>query len=117
MKLDSSEKPRITKIATEEASVSDFEIEVQQLVVNFLNAHASSVDHQAAGLVRVYEALAFQLGRVDGAARLHGIPHEETLQLLRERTLAGKAVTLHEHEACGCACEVSQGLRAEVELN
>lgn len=98
-------------------SDSDFESAIQLLIANFLQYHRDTPDHERAGLVRVLGSLAHELGRVEGAARLHGIAREDTLDLVREGILSGKHITLAQHGENDCECEASKVLQAEVEPN
>lgn len=95
---------------------SDFESALQYLIANFLQSQQTDEESVRNGLQRIFCSLARELGRVDGAARLHGIPRMETLHLLRIQMLDGKGVTLAQHEK-GCTCEASKVLQEEVEPN
>lgn len=97
-------------------SLENFEGSVQHLISDFLKTHSSSEEELLTNLHRIFGSLAHELGRVDGAIRLHGVSRAETLTLLREGLLSGKAVTLAQHEK-NCSCEASKVLQAEVELN
>lgn len=75
------------------------------------------------GVVRLLEcvfgALAYEMGRVDGVARLHGVGREQMLALLAKAYAAGKAATLAQHheDSEGCTCDASVLLKKELELN
>jgi hypothetical protein len=67
----------------------------------------------------VFGALAHELGRIDGIARLSGIDRDQMLTLLSSAFATGKASMLEQHrqEARGCACEASELLQKELELH
>lgn len=97
-------------------SPENFEGALQHLISDFLKAHSRDEEELLTSLHRIFCSLAHELGRVDGAIRLHGISRADTLNLLREGVLAGKAATLAQHEK-NCSCDASKVLQAEVELN
>lgn len=97
-------------------SPENFEGAVQHLIAGFLNTHSRDEEEMVGSLHRIFGSLAHELGRVDGAIRLHGVPRTETLNLLRASMLEGKAATLAQHEK-NCSCEGSKVLQAEVEPN
>lgn len=94
----------------------NFEGGVQQLIAAFLERHNTDPEDLLGGLHRVFRSLSYELGRVDGALRLHGVERMETLDLLKEAVTAGKSATLAQHEK-NCSCEASKVLQAEIELN
>jgi hypothetical protein len=98
-------------------SPGNFESSLQHLIANFfLLQDQTSEDAVLEGLQRLFVSLAHELGRIDGASRLHGIPREETLRMLRTCMAEGKRSTLAQHEK-GCACQASKVLEAELESN
>jgi hypothetical protein len=90
----------------------ELEAVLQYLIASFFETHPD----EAFALRRVFIALARELGRIDGAARMKGITRDETLELLRESMLNGKVSMLAQHEK-GCDCEPAKVLQAEVEVN
>ena len=104
-------------VVHEVPSPGNFESALQHLISNFFQIQdQTSEDAVLEGLQRLFVSLAHELGRVDGAARLHGVPRDETLRLLRAGMEAGKRSTLQQHEK-GCTCQASKVLEAEMESN
>lgn len=98
-------------------SPNNFEAALQNLISNFFRIQdQTSEDDVLTGLQRLFVSLAHELGRIDGAARLHGIPREDTLRMLRASMSEGKLVTLSQHEKA-CSCTASEVLQAEVDSN
>lgn len=83
---------------------------LQQLILGYIE---SSPEEPIVGLQRLFSMVARELGRIDGAARLHGVTRESTLKLLRYGLLQGKQVTLDQHEE-SCACTNSKVLQDEI---
>lgn len=95
----------------------EFEGALQALIANFFEGRdQSSEDEVVESFQRIFTSLAHELGRVDGAARLHGIAREDTLDLLRTCMEEGKRVTLSQHKK-GCDCQASKVLQDEVDAN
>lgn len=104
-------------VAHEMPPPGNFEGALQHLIAGFFSAQdQTSETATLEALQRLFVSLAHELGRVDGASRLHGIPREDTLRLLRSCMAEGKRVTLAQHEK-GCACAASKVLEAELESN
>lgn len=92
-----------------------FDHSLQNLIANFFSTRQTEVE-ALEGFQQLIGTLAHELGRVDAAARLHGIDREESLNLLREHMVAGKRKTLAQHEK-GCDCQASKMLQAELDLH
>lgn len=104
-------------VAHEVPSPGNFEGSLQHLIANFfLLQDQTSENAVLESLQRLFVSLAHELGRVDAAARLHGVPREDTLRMLRTCMAEGKRSTLAQHEK-GCACQASKVLEAELESN
>jgi hypothetical protein len=96
---------------------ANFESSLQHLIAGFLRSQDQTSESATLdALQRIFVSLAHELGRVDGASRLHGIPRDDTLRMLRSCMVEGKRVTLGQHEK-GCSCQASKVLEAELELN
>lgn len=104
-------------MAHEIPNPGNFESALQHLIAGFFSTQDQTSEHATLeALQRLFVSLAHELGRVDGASRLHGIPREDTLRLLRMCMAEGKRVTLAQHEK-GCSCQAVRVLEAEVESN
>lgn len=103
---------------------SDFASALQMLVAQFWNAaeaegRVADEISIVAFLEYVFGALAFELGRIDGVARLHGVGRDQMMALLAKAYSGGKQATLEHHhrDSRGCMCEASLLLKKELELN
>jgi hypothetical protein len=104
-------------VAHEVPSPNNFEDSLQHLIAGFFQTQdQTSEEVMVDALQRLFVSLAHELGRVDAAARLHGLAREDTLRMLRTCMAEGKRATLAQHEK-GCACQAAKVLEEEVESN
>jgi hypothetical protein len=95
----------------------EFEGALQTLIADFFQQQDQSSEEDVVdSFQRIFVSLAHELGRVDAAARLHGVTREESLDLLRACMEEGKRATLSQHKK-SCECEASKVLQAEVDTN
>ena len=102
----------------------EFSAALQHLVASFWEASERDgrvCDEQSTIVVLevLFGTLAYELGRIDGVARLHGVGRDQMLGLLTRAYADGKAATLHQHHLASkdCSCEASVQLAQELEFN
>ena len=96
-----------------------FEERLQHLVSDFWSGRDDDSDSTLEGLQHLFISLARELGRVDGVARIFGVPRDEALKLLRVAYTEGKRAALSQHKrsAEDCHCEPAEILLREIESN
>jgi hypothetical protein len=118
--------PTAAPAMTEPAPVERLEFgpALQNLVATYwehaeVEGTVSTEEDTVSALQFLFGSLAYELGRVDGVARLHGVERQHTLQLLGKAFAEGKLAALQQHHqtAKDCACEASAALLRELEFN
>lgn len=96
-----------------------FEDKLQVLVSDFWSGRDDDMDSTLDGLQHLFISLARELGRVDGVARICGVPREESLRLLRAAYVEGKRAALAQHKRASedCSCQPAAVLLQEIESN
>jgi len=96
-----------------------FESKLQHLVSDFWNGREDDADSTLEGLQHLFLSLAHELGRVDGVARIFGVPREESLKMLRVAFVQGKQAALVQHRRAAehCKCPAADVLLNEIETN
>lgn len=118
--------PTVEPVTSEVTSTEEMEFgpALQNLVSTYWErvegeGTVSSEEDTVNALQFLFGSLAYELGRVDGVARLHGVERQHTLQLLGKAFAEGKLAALQQHHqtAKDCGCAASVALMKELEFN